>query len=267
MRPLDELLNLSGRRALITGGAGQLAEAAAESLLEAGASVTLLDIDEGRCKARAHELSARFDREVPVLGCDLAENEAVLEAIGSVQKTMGGLEIVVHCAGLVGLTPMEGWAVPFGEQSAEAFEYSMRVNVASAFTIVQCARSALVSSGKGSVILFSSIYGLVGPDPSLYEGTDLENPVAYGAAKGAIRQLTRYLATTLAPAVRVNSISPGGVLRDQDERFVQRYSARTPLGRMAGAEDVKGAVAFLASDLSEYVTGHDLVVDGGWTAW
>jgi NAD(P)-dependent dehydrogenase (short-subunit alcohol dehydrogenase family) len=108
---------------------------------------------------------------------------------------------------------------------------------------------------------------MVGPDVGLYDGTQMGNPAAYAASKGGLLQLTRWLATVLAPGVRVNAISPGGVWRGQPEEFHQRYVARTPLRRMAREEDLKGAVAYLASDLSTYVTGHNLVVDGGWTVW
>jgi len=141
------------------------------------------------------------------------------------------------------------------------------VNLVSAFVLVQAARDALVASGRGSVILFGSIYGVVGPDPALYGGTDMVNPVAYGASKGGVIQLMRYLATTLAPTVRVNAISPGGIAREQPAVFRERYESRTPLARMGSEEDIKGAVVYLAGDLSAYVTGHNLVVDGGWTAW
>ena len=102
---------------------------------------------------------------------------------------------------------------------------------------------------------------------ALYDGTDLGNPAAYAASKGGLLQLTRWMATVLAPSVRVNAITPGGIWRQQPDRFVRRYEASTPLGRMANEEDFKGAVAYLASDLSGYVTGHNLVVDGGWTIW
>jgi len=143
----------------------------------------------------------------------------------------------------------------------------MRVNLTSAFVIVQEAKEALAASGRGSVILFASIYGMVGPDLRLYAGTSMGNPAGYGVSKGGLLQLMRYLATVLAPRVRVNAISPGGVWRQQPEAFHERYTSRTPLSRMAIEEDLKGAVAYLASDLSSYVTGHNLVVDGGWTAW
>ena len=130
------------------------------------------------------------------------------------------------------------------------------------------AAPALKASGHGSIINVASIYGLVGPDWRLYEETTLGNPAAYAASKGGLLQLTRWLATTLAPDIRVNAITPGGVFRDTPEPFLSRYVARTPLapdGRPNRTS--KGAIAYLASDLSAYVTGQNLVVDGGWTAW
>ena len=125
----------------------------------------------------------------------------------------------------------------------------------------------LKKSRGGSIINIASIYGSYGPDYQLYEGTSMGNPAAYAASKGGLLQLTRWLATTLAPNVRVNAISPGGVFRNQPENFVKRYVARTPLRRMATEEDFCGAISYLSSDLSRYVTGQNLAVDGGWGVW
>ena len=123
----------------------------------------------------------------------------------------------------------------------------------------------LRKNGHGSIINISSIYGINGPDYSLYKGTEMGNPAAYAASKGGLIQLTRWLATTIAPDIRVNSISPGGVYRSQPSEFVERYEAKTSLGRMATEEDFKGVIAYLSSDLSSYVTGQNIVVDGGWS--
>ena len=125
----------------------------------------------------------------------------------------------------------------------------------------------LKAAEGASIINIASIYGMYGPDWRLYEGTSMGNPAAYGASKGGLIQLTRWLATTIAPSVRVNAISPGGVFRNQPEAFVQRYEAKTPLGRMATEDDFIGIIAFLASDLSKYVTGQNHLVDGGWGIW
>ena len=120
----------------------------------------------------------------------------------------------------------------------------------------------------GAVVLnIGSIYGAVGPDLRLYKETNLGNPAAYAASKGGVRAITKWLATVLAPEIRVNLISPGGIWRGQDQRFVDRYTENTPLKRMATEQDLKGAIAYFVSDLSAYVTGQELFIDGGWTAW
>ncbi len=236
--------------------------------MELGATVTLLDVDASACRAHGEELLRRYPngRAIP-LACDLSDERATREAVRAATQQMGGLGILVHCAAYVGTTTMPGWSVPFDQQMVEAWDAAMRVNLTSAFVMVQEASTALAASGHGSVVFFGSTYGLVGPDLRLYEATAMGNPAGYGASKGGLLMLMRYLATTLAPRIRVNAISPGGVRRDQPEAFHQRYVERTPLRRMATEEDLKGAVAYLASDLSAYVTGHNLVVDGGWTVW
>ena len=144
---------------------------------------------------------------------------------------------------------------------------ALEVNLTAPFVLIQAAAADLSDSGHGSVINVASIYGLVGPDWRLYEGTALGNPAAYAASKGGLLQLTRWLATTLAPEVRVNADHARRRVPGHAGAVLCRYAARTPLGRMAREEDFKGAVAYLASDLSAYVTGQNLAVDGGWTAW
>lgn len=263
MRSISELSRLDGRTALVAGGAGHVGLAACQALSELGARVAVLDRDAAACRRRADELPG----EALAAPCDLSDEAKTRRAVRETIRRFGGLDILVHAAAFVGTSKLAGWAEPFPRQSTKAFDAALRVNLTSAFTLVQEAAPALARSGKGSVILFSSIYGLVGPDMSLYAGTKMANPAGYGASKGGLVQLTRHLATVLAPRVRVNAISPGGIERGQPTAFQRRYKARAPLARLAVEEDLKGAVAYLASDLSSYVTGHDLVVDGGWTAW
>ncbi len=268
MRSVAQLIDLSGRRALVAGGAGHVGLAAGEALVELGANVAVLDRDPAACDARVRALLERGARGKALAApCDLGDHQATRKAVRAVIATMGGLDLVVHCAAAVGSDQIPGWAVPFPHQTVEAWDEAMRVSLTSAFVLAQESRDALSASGHGAIIVFASIYGLVAPDPRLYEGTAMANPAGYGAAKGGLLQLTRYLATALAPTVRVNAITPGGIARQQPEPFQERYLAKTPLGRMATEEDLKGAIAYLASDLSAYVTGHNLVVDGGWTAW
>jgi NAD(P)-dependent dehydrogenase (short-subunit alcohol dehydrogenase family) len=263
MKTLKEMMNLSGRRAAVSGAAGQIGAACTEGLIELGATVALLDKDPAACE----DCAARLGPNALAIPCDLSDEQSTRSAVNEAIQKLGGLDILVHCAAFVGTTQIPGWAVPFEEQTVEAWDKAMRVNVTAAFVMAQQARNALKNSGHGSIVLFGSIYGMVGPDLTLYAGTTMANPAGYGASKGGLNQLMRYLATVLAPEIRVNAVTPGGVARGQPDVFQQRYDARTPLKRMATEEDMKGAVAYLASDLSAYVTGHNLVIDGGWTAW
>lgn len=267
MRTLRELSSLSGRVACVTGGAGHIGSAMADALAELAASVVIVDLDAQRCATVCEHLEKTWSIDALALPTDIEDESALRTIVPAILRRFGRLDVLVNCAALVGTSGLEGWAVRFAEQSASTWRRALEVNLTAPFILAQACADALAASGHGSVINVLSIYGLVGPDFSLYEGTTVGNPAAYGASKGGLLQLTRYLATALAPNVRVNAITPGGVWRGQPEPFLSRYVARTPLGRMATEEDFKGAVAYLASDLSNYVTGLNLVVDGGWTAW
>ena len=268
MRSLKDLMSLDGRVALVTGGAGHIGLACAEALAELGAKVIVADREKAACDARAEDLRARFGVEARGVAVDLADVENGGKAlVAATLDAFGRLDILVNNAAYTGATNVPGWGVPFAEQSVDAWNAAMAVNLTAPFRLAQAAFEPLAASGRGSIINVSSIYGVVGPKWSLYEGTKMANPAGYGASKGGIVQLTRYLATAMAPKVRVNCIGPGGVARGQPESFVKRYEDGTPLGRMAIEEDFKGAFAYLASDASAYVTGQHLLVDGGWTAW
>lgn len=256
MKTIKELANLTGRKALVAGAGGHIGRCACETLAELGAQVAGLDQDVSLC-----------GKDVFPLSCDLQDEGATRAAVRTAVKELGGVDILIHTAAFVGTTRFPGWAVPFEQQTVSAWEAALKVNVTSAFVLAQEAKAPLEKSGNGSILLFSSIAGIVGPDNRLYTETPMQSPAGYNASKGGILQLTRYLATILAPKIRVNAISPGGIWRSQPENFHERYKARTPLGRMATEEDLKGAIAFLAGDLSRYVTGHNLVVDGGYTIW
>ena len=267
MKSVRELANLSGRTALVTGGGGQIGAAMCAALAEMGANVAILDIDAEAGQRVAHELMGKHGVRALTLDVDLLEEEQILSVPEKLLESFEGLDILINNAALVGTSDLEGWAVPFLQQSSQTWRMALEVNLTAPFVLVQSCTELLRQSGLGCIINVGSIYGLVGPDNRLYEGTQLGNPAAYSASKGGLLQFTRWLATVLAPDIRVNSITPGGVWRNQPEEFRRRYKERTPLRRMATEEDLKGAVAYLASDLSAYVTGQNLVVDGGWTAW
>ncbi|HXI13964.1 MAG TPA: SDR family oxidoreductase [Thermoanaerobaculia bacterium] len=265
-RTLDQLSDLRDRVAIITGGGGHIGSTMAEALLELGATVVLVDLPSPRIEEAANRLRAG-GRNVITKAVDLAESEDLRQMVRSVGIELGRIDILVNCAALVGSADLKGWTTLFEEQREDVWRMALDVNLTAVFVMTQACTPWLRRSPGASVINVSSIYGVVGPDWRLYEGTTLGNPAAYAASKGGMVQLTRWLATTLAPAIRVNAISPGGVFRGTAEPFLSRYVERTPMARMANEEDFKGAVAYLSSDLSAYVTGHNLLVDGGWTAW
>ena len=267
MRTLESLMSLKGRVAVVTGGAGHIGGAFCEALAELGASVVIVDVDDKACAKTAARLRKAYHVPVLPLVADLADERAVRAIPVHVIRRFGRLDVLVNNAALVGTSALKGWAVPLPAQRSDTFRRALEVNLTAAFLLTQASAPALRKSGHGSVINVGSIYGLVGPNLDLYAGTKMGNPAAYAASKGGLLALTRWFATVLGPKVRVNAITPGGVLRGQAARFLRTYTARTPLKRMATEEDLKGAVAYLAGDASAYVTGHNLVVDGGFTAW
>ncbi len=260
-------MNLHGRVVVITGGAGHLGHAMADALAELGASICLVDINADALAKATTDLIERWQVAAVGISLDL-ELESERETLPArVMELLGRADILVNNAGFVGDSRLQGWAVPFEEQRIDTWRRAMEVNVTAAFHISQLLAPYLKSSGRGSIVNVSSIYGLVGPDMGLYDGTAMGNAAAYAVSKGGLLQLTRWLSTVLAPTVRVNCITPGGIARAQPAAFLERYERRTPLGRMGREEDFKGAIAYFASDLSAWVTGENLIVDGGWTAW
>ena len=255
--------DLSGRTALVVGGAGVIGRTVAAALATLGAQVTIADLataDSAACAAALPPVAGGSHRGLDV---DCASVSSMQEFCGSFADEQ--LDIFVHCVGLTSHVALPGYAAPWEEQSTEAWQQSMAVNLDSAFVLSQGLREALLRSPHGSMIFVSSIYGSVAPQWSLYDGTGMGNPIAYGVAKAGMNQLVRYLATLYAPTVRVNGLAPGGLQRHQAEAFQTRYCDRTPLGRMATPDDLIGPVQFLASDAAQYVTGQILTVDGGFS--
>lgn len=267
MKSFHELSSMNGRRVVIAGGAGHIGLAAAETYAELGASVILLDLDADRAAAAAANIATRFNTEAECVAVNLETEVEVRRTAADLAARFEAIDVLVNAAALVSSMPLEGWTTPFERQSSTTWRRALEVNLTASFVLTQALIDPLRRSGRGSVINVASIYGMVGPDLSLYEGTAMGNAAGYAASKGGLLQLTRWLATVLAPDVRINALTPGGVWRDQPEAFHTRYKARTPLGRMGSEEDMKGAFAYLGSDLSGYVTGQNLVVDGGWTVW
>lgn len=254
---------LEGRYGIITGGAGPIGMALGTALAEQGACVTLVDLPERCDSLRSHALPAG----IKIFSADLTQREQLEAVVESVEEQAMGLSFLVNNAALTGDASLTGYSCRFEDQTDEAFDLALEVNLAVPFRLARRLAPALRRSNHGSIVNMASIYGLVGPDARIYEGTSLGNPAGYAASKGGLVQLTRYLATVLAPNVRVNCLAPGGIARGQDATFIERYVSRTPLQRMGKEDDLIGPVSWLVGDASAYVTGQVVAIDGGWTSW
>ena len=266
MKTIKNLLNLKEHRVLITGAGGGIGRVMADSLAELGASLILVDRPGVEIACVATDIRDRWSVDTISLECDLESTSSRLELVDIV-ISQNKLNCLINNAAFAGETNLPGWVTNFEGQSLDTWRRAIEVNLTAAFHLSQAFTPLLKKSAGANIINIASIYGEYGPDWRLYEGTQMGNPAAYAASKGGLIQLTRWLATTLAPEIRVNAISPGGVLRNQPSSFVRRYIDRTPMRRMATEDDFRGTVAFLASNLSQYITGQIIRVDGGWGNW
>jgi len=281
MGQLSDLFDLSGRVAVVTGGAGLLGTEFCQTLLEAGASTVVADISDDAAKNLASSLNERFQskesssRAIPVQ-IDISSKNSVEELFHLVSEEFGRVDILVNTAAIDPKFDPDSLAVSdssvgFEDFPFELWKQALDVNLTGVFLCCQAAGKLMASQGGGVMINISSIYGLVGPDQRIYQSEgnpDRYKPAYYSTTKAGILGLTRYLATYYAGKnIRVNALTPGGVFNEHDQDFVQAYSSRTVLGRMAEKNEMNGALLFLASDASAYMTGSNLVVDGGWTAW
>jgi len=266
--------NLNGRVAIVTGGAGLLGRGYCQILAAAGANVVIADVAEQTAEALARTISNDTGADACGIHTDVSNPESVGYLIEQVMNRFGRIDILVNNAAL----DPKFDADHAGEHSNRfenfpfsAWQDALGVNVTGMFLCAQAVSVPMLEAKRGVIINISSTYGLVGPDQRLYqrEGQAPQfKPVTYTVAKAAVLGLTRYLATYFAnTGIRVNTLTPGGVFAGHDEEFVQRYSAKTVLGRMADADEMSSALLFLASDASSYMTGANLVIDGGWTAW
>ena len=265
MKKISDLISLKGRRTLITGATGFIGQEIALTIAELGGDLVLVDRPDSDYHLIKQKIGDNWDVEIECIDCNLENKDSRTSLINEVTKNNKNLNILINNAAFVGETILDGWVDDFSKQSIETWNRALEVNLTSPFHLSQGFADLLKKNNNGSIINIASIYGFKAPDYSLYSGTKMGNPAAYSSSKGGLIQLTKWLSSTLAPDVRVNALSPGGIWRNQPTKFVERYESKTPLGRMGTEEDLKGIIAYLASDLSVYVTGQNIVVDGGWT--
>jgi NAD(P)-dependent dehydrogenase (short-subunit alcohol dehydrogenase family) len=260
MRSALDLFRLGGKVALVTGGTGIVGRPISQALAEAGATVIVASRNKDKCAAFANKLKEAGHRAEGER-LDLSSEDEIRSVCDQILSRHQRLDIVFNNA-------VARAGGDLRHMTAPEWEEAMRVNSTGLFLACQIFSKPMQEQRAGSIINISSIYGMVGPDFSIYEGTSIINPVNYAFAKGGIISLTRYLASFLAPdGIRVNCLSLGGVRTpDTPEVFERNYRRRMLLGRMANEDDIKGPALFLASDASSYVTGQNIPVDGGWTA-
>lgn len=266
---IQDKFSLSGKTALVTGGAGLLGKEFCRTLAEAGASVYLAD--------RTNELVQTATADLVNLSGQVKGVELDVTDPVSIQKTVasiGRVDVLVNSAALdpkFDPTHPQFYNNAFENYPLDFWRDGLNVNLTGVFLVTQAVARQMVSQGSGSIINLCSTYGLMGPDQRVYEGTGKHKtfkPVFYSVTKAGILGFTRYLAAYYAGTrIRVNALTPGGVENGHEEHFVKNYSSRAILGRMAKKDEMNGALLFLASEASSYMTGANLVVDGGWTAW
>lgn len=271
-----QLFDLKNRVGLITGGCGKMGQQFARTLASADATVIIADLDKEKCMAAAASMESSGNGTVIGVGCNVAEQTEVLELFAFIKKEFGRLDFLINNV----MAKPHGYYSPFEEYTKETWDKVMEINLSGTFF---CCREAAVimkqGNSGGSIVVTSSTYGISGPDQRIYRDCSpgqniyggsyrLNAPASYSASKAGLIGLARYMATYLGTeGIRVNVLTPGGVFDGQEEAFHKAYTERVPLGRMAVWSDYNGAVLFLVSDASRYMTGTNLIVDGGWTAW
>jgi len=273
MANILDKFKLDGKAALVTGAAGLLGREFSRTLAQAGAGVVLADLD----AAAAEEVATQIRREggqALAVSVDVTDKGSVQAMVQAALKEFGRLDVLVCSAALdPKFDPQHAGehGNTFEGYSLDAWRQALDVNLTGLFLCAQAAVVPMLERNSGSIINICSTYGLVGPDQRIYErpgGPRQYKPVYYSVTKAGVLGLTHYLATYYAGKnIRANALTPGGIYNDHDETFVKHYAARTVLGRMAHKDEMNGALLFLASEASSYMTGANLVVDGGWTAW
>lgn len=266
--------DLSGRTAIVTGGGGILGRGFCEVLAAYGANVAVFDVNDATAAQTLDAIRAGSPSAKAIaVACDVSSAASVTSAVARVVNEFGSIDIL-HNNAASKTGDLAGFFASFEDYTLETWREIMGVNIDGMFLMAQAVGKQMIAQGRGgSIIQTASIYGMVGPDQRIYEGSQylgraINTPAVYSTSKAAVIGLTRHLASYWgAHGIRVNTLTPGGVESGQNDVFSQKYSARVPLARMARADEMQSALLFLASDASSYMTGQNLVIDGGLTCW
>ena len=265
--------DLSGKTAVVTGGAGLLGRHFCAGLAESGAGVAVVDLREQPAIELAQALRQQYGVRAIGIGCDVSVPQSVHAMVGRVVREFGEIHIL-HNNAAGKSDDLDAFFAAFEDYSYEQWRKIMGVNLDGMFLVAQAVGKQMVAQAKGgSIIQTASIYGVMAPDHRIYEGSfylgrKINTPAVYSASKAAVIGLTKYLATYWADkGIRVNTLTPGGIESGQNDEFTRRYAARVPLNRLAVEHEMVGALLFLASDASSYMTGQNIIVDGGLNAW
>ena len=262
----QKIFDLNGKVIIITGSSGMLGTQYAYALSECGANVVLADIDISKSKIIEKQIKKKFPTNPMSIKLDLTNKESILSMISTVIKKYSKIDVLINNAAYQGNSKIRSSG--FENLELETWNQAIDVNLTGVFLCCQSVGKQMIKQKSGNIINIASTYGLVGPDQRIYGKSGQNSAIFYAATKSAILNLTRYLATYWeGKGIRVNTFSPGGVENNQDPNFIKKYSKKTPLGRMAKKDEYVGPMIFLASDASSYMTGSNLIVDGGWTAW
>lgn len=270
---MKNMFNLKGKTAVVTGGCGIIGKQCCFGLAEVGANVAIVDVNLDLANELAKELVSNFGVKAIGFLCDVSNSASVSLMVDEVVDFFGEINIL-HNNAAAKSDDLNEFFAPFEDYKLDQWRKIMSINIDGMFLVAQAVGKQMIKQGKGgNIVQTSSIYGIMAPDHRIYNGSfylgrQINTPAVYAASKSAVVGLTKYLATYWADyGIRVNTISPGGVESGQNEEFNRLYSARVPLGRMALAQEMVGALIYLSSEASSYVTGQNIIVDGGLSIW
>ena len=263
---VKKLFDLSEKTIILTGAAGFLGSSYADGLSQVGANVVLCDVNFDGCKKIEKKIKKKYNVEPMSVKLDITNSQSIKNLVSKVSKKYTKIDVLINNAVYQGNNKIR--TMGFENLDINSWNKAMDVNLTGVFRLCQQVGKIMRKQKFGNVINVSSIYGIVGADQRIYGSSGLNSSVFYATTKSAVLNLTRYLASYWnRTGIRVNTLSPGGVQNNQQKNFIKKYSEKTMIGRMAKNDELVGALVFLSSDASSYMTGSNLVIDGGWTAW